>query len=116
MTKKRDVGQENLLDLNGDRYFVDEKGEFEVVFKIKCVAVKPKTPHGLKYSLVLLNAKGERVVGFDNAHGTHHGSGPSKKRSAQNDHKHIGNRVTPYEFRDALTLLQDFWKEVDKRI
>jgi hypothetical protein len=30
--------------------------------------------------------------------------------------KHIENRITPYVFKDALTLLQDFWKEVDKRI
>jgi len=116
MTKKRDFGLENLLALNGDRYFVDEKGEFEVIFKVKCVALKPETPHGLKYSLVLLNAKGERVVGFDNAHVARQGSGPGKKRSLQLDHKHIGNRVTPYDFKDALTLLQDFWKEVDKRI
>ena len=116
MTKNRDFGLENLLALNGDRYFVDEKGEFEVIFKIKRVAVRPETPHGLKYSLVLLEAKGKRVVGFDNAHVMNQGSGPGKKRSVQLDHKHIGNRVTPYEYRDALRLLQDFWKAVDKRI
>lgn len=116
MTKERDFGLENLLALNGDRYFVDEKGAFEVIFKVNRVSVRPETPHGLKYSLALLNAKGERIVCFDNAHVASQGSGPGKKRSVQLDHKHIGNRLTPYEFRDALTLLQDFWKEVDKRI
>lgn len=116
MIRKKDFGADNLLALNGDRYFVDEKGEFEVSFEVKSVAVTPGKPHGLKYSLVLLNSKSERVVGFDNAHPGIQGSGPGKKRSRQDDHKHIGNRITPYKFKDALTLLKDFWTEVDKRI
>ena len=116
MVKQRDFGASNLLELNGDRFFIDDKGEFEVVFKVSRVAETLETPHGISYSLVLLDAKGKRVVCFDNAHATSSGSGPGKKRSAQYDHKHIGDRVTPYEFKDALTLLQDFWKEIDKRI
>ena len=116
MTKEKNFGLEHLLALNGDRYFVDEKGEFEVIFKAKRVAVKPETLHGVKYSLVLLNAKGKRVVCFDNAHAANQGTGPSKKHSVQYDHKHTGNRVIPYKFQDALTLLEDFLKEVDKRI
>jgi len=87
-----------------------------VVFKITRVAKSLERPHGIKYSLVLLNAKGERVVGFDNAHAASQGSGPGKKRSKQHDHKHIGNRVVTYEFKDALTLIEDFWKEIDKRL
>jgi len=116
MTAKKDLGMDNLLVLDGDRYFVDEKGEFEVVFKVVSVEVTPQMPHGIKYSLVLLNAKSDRIVGFDNAHAVKKGSGPSKKRTKRFDHKHVGNRVTPYDFKNALTLLEDFWAEVDKRL
>ncbi len=116
MTTKKDHGLENLLALNGDRYFIDEKGDFEVLFKVARVANSPERPHGIKYSLVLLNAKGERVVCFDNAHSVPVGSGPAKKRPKQHDHKHIGDKITPYAFKGAHALLQDFWKEVDKRL
>jgi hypothetical protein len=50
MTAKKGLGTDNLLALNGDRYFVDEKGEFEVVFKVVGVEVPPQIPHGLKYT------------------------------------------------------------------
>ncbi len=116
MAGKKDLGIENLLAQNGDRYFVDDKGELEVIFKVTRVAVSPEIPHGLKYALVLLNAKGERVVCFDNSHTVSEGSGPGKRRSKQYDHKHIGNKVTSYKFKDAFTLVADFWAEVDKRI
>ena len=114
MTAKKDLGTDNLLALNGDRYFIDEKGEFEVVFKVVGVEVTQQVPHGLKYTLMLLNAKGNRIICFDNAHAVKRGSGPGKKRAKQFDHKHIGNRVIPYIFKDAFTLLEDFWAEVDK--
>ena len=115
MTKKTDFRTDGLLALNGDRYFLDEQGELEVIFKVARTTVSPEVPHGLKYSLVLLNTDGDRIVCFDNAHTTTTGTGPGKKRSKQYDHKHIGNKVTPYEFEDAFTLVQDFWREVDKR-
>jgi hypothetical protein len=54
------------VDIDG--HFIDDKGDFEVIFKAICVAVTPERPHGLKYTLVLIDAKGERVVCFDNAH------------------------------------------------
>ena len=101
MTKKRDFGSDSLLALDGARYFVDDKGDLEAIFKVTSVAVSPGRPHGLKYTLMLLNAKGERIVCFDNAHAVSQGSGPGKKNSKQYDHKHIGKKVTPYEFKDA---------------
>ena len=61
MTAKKDLGTDNLLVLNGDRYFVDEKGEFEVVFKVVDVEVTPQMPHGLKYSLMLSRRVRARV-------------------------------------------------------
>jgi len=116
MVKQKDFGADNLLQLNGDRYFIDDAGDFEVIFKVFHVTQTSEIPHGLSYSLVLLNAKGDRVVCFDNAHAASSGSGSGKTRPLQYDHKHTGGRVTPYVFKDALTLLQDFWMEVDKRI
>jgi len=116
MTRKKDHGTDNLLALDGDRYFVDHKGDFEVVFKISKVDLSPERPHGLKYALSLLDAKGDRVVGFDNAHVIDEGSGPGKKKSKTCDHKHIGKKVTSYKFENAMKLLEDFWSEVDKRI
>ena len=65
LTKKKDFGIDKLLILNGDRYFIDDKGELEAIFKVTSVAESPEIPHGIKYTLLLLNAKGERVVCFD---------------------------------------------------
>jgi Family of unknown function (DUF6516) len=116
MVKIEETGLEYLLALNGDRYFIDDKGELEVIFKATRIRETTERPSGLIYSLVLLDANHERLVCFDNAHTVGHGSGPGKRRSIQFDHKHIGNKVTPYIFKDAFTLLKDFWSEVDKQI
>jgi len=116
MNKPKDLGVESLLALDGDRYFVEENGDFEGVFKVKRCTVTPERSHGLKYSIVLLNAKAERVVCFDNAHGVKHGSGPGRKHSKEYDHKHVGSKVYPYKFVDAYTLIADFWAEVDKLV
>ncbi len=116
MTGKKDFGIDALLLLDGDRYFIDDNGDFEVVFTVTRVAVTEHRPHGHKYSLVLLDAKGNRIVAFDNAHAVKKGAGKSKIKSKLYDHKHIRSRVTPYKFKDAETLLQDFWKEVGKVI
>jgi hypothetical protein len=112
--RQQDYGKDGLLALNGDRYFIDDKGDFEVIIKVISVAVTPERPHGLKYTLVLIDAKGERVICFDNAHAVSLGPGPGKKLSRQYDHKHIGNKVFPYTFEDAHLLVADFWAEVDK--
>ena len=34
MAKKKEFGFDSLLALNGDRYFIDDKGEFEAIFKV----------------------------------------------------------------------------------
>lgn len=115
MTKVKDHSIESLLILNGDRYFIEE-GQYEVVFKAKRVEVSAERPHGLKYSLVLLNVTGERLVGFDNAHLAPKRRGQGAKNTPYYDHKHIGKRTTDYKFKDAQTLLENFWVEIDKII
>jgi hypothetical protein len=116
MRKKRDHGLENLLHLDGDRYFIDDDGDYEVCFRVKESDVSEVIPHGISYSLVLINKRGERVVGFDNAHPVPSGPGRSRKKTVTNDHKHIGKRTSPYKYKGADKLIEDFWKEVDKVI
>jgi len=52
-------------------------------------------------------------MGFDNAHAVRGGSGPGGRQKATFDHKHRPKTVHPYEYKDAATLLADFWSAVD---
>ena len=70
--------------------------------------------HGLNYSLTLHAPDGERLVGFDNAHAVREGRGPGRRRSGEHDHRHRLRTIRSYEYTDAVTLLGDFWKEVDE--
>ncbi len=115
VAKKKDHSIESLLILNGDRYFIED-GKYEVVFKADLVEVSTEQPHGLKYSLVLLDAGGDRLTGFDNAHPVPKRRSPGAKKASCNDHKHKGKRTTPYKFIDAQTLIENFWAEIDKII
>jgi hypothetical protein len=65
------------------------------------------------YSLTLHNKSGERIVGFDNAHPVPTQSGPAGKKRIVNDHKHRFKTIRPYDYKDAATLLEDFWAQVD---
>ena len=105
---KRDAGLDHLLDLDGQILVVDEKGGHWLKFVVKQVPVTPERPHGLSYSLTLHAASNERLVGFDNAHPV------PKAKDRAHDHKHRFKTVKPYEYKDAGTLLEDFWKTVEK--
>lgn len=48
------------------------------------------------------------LVGFDNAH-----PAGGQKRGEPQDHRHRLRTVKPYDYRDAATLLADFWATVD---
>jgi hypothetical protein len=65
-------------------------------------------PFGLDYSLTLHGPGGERLVGFDNAHPV-----GLRRRGDPQDHRHRLRRVRTYDYKDAATLLTDFWAEVD---
>ena len=84
-----------------------------VKFEVKRTEASAERPHGLDYSLTLHDPKGERLLGFDNAHAVREGSGPGARTRIEYDHKHKGERVRLYEYEDAATLLGDFWDEVD---
>jgi hypothetical protein len=77
-----------LLDLDGQVLVVD--------------------PEGGHYSLTLHGPEGERLVGFDNARPV-----AKQKRGKPQDHRHRLRSIRQYEYRDAATLLADFWATAD---
>jgi hypothetical protein len=74
-------------------------------------AAQRHTAHGLSYSLTLHDKNGKRLVGFDNAHAAR--AGKRRRKRIEQDHRHGLRTVEPYEYRDAATLLADFWGEVE---
>lgn len=110
----RDPGAEALLDLDRQVFVVDAKGRYWVRFSVSRVDSTPERPHGLKYSLTLHGPDGSRLIGFDNAHPIRESRRPGGKGQGPVDHKHRRETVRPYRFKDAATLLEDFWAEVDK--
>ncbi len=108
----RDHGFDTLLDLHGQTLFVDDFGHW-VKFVVLRTATTPERPHGLSYSLTLHAPDGTRLVGFDNAHPVKTRRASAARKTAANDHRHRLRTIRPYEYRDAATLLEDFWNEVD---
>jgi hypothetical protein len=107
---ERDPSLENLLSLAGEIYEVG--GGFWTKFVVHRVPPSAERPHGIEYSLTLHGPGGERIVGYDNAHPLTLRRGVGAWRTPRYDHRHQRGRVEPYEFSDAGTLLEDFWKDV----
>lgn len=103
---------DTLLDLHGETLFVDELGHW-VKFMVVRTEATLERPHGLRYSLTLHAPDGSRLVGYDNAHPIVARQGPAIRRRSTFDHHHRLQTTRPYEYKDAATLLRDFWKEVD---
>ena len=112
--RKKDRGLDALMELDGQILVVHSAGKHWVKFIVKKVDPSPERPHGLSYSLTLHDETGARLVGFDNAHPVSTGSGPGKMTLKQHDHKHRIRMVKPYGYTDAVSLVTDFWAEVDK--
>jgi len=102
-----------LLGLDGQIFVINAETGHWVQFVVRPVPATTAKPHGLDYSLTLHAASGERLVGFDNAHSVRSGAGPGGKSGPAMDHRHRLRTVRPYDYRDAASLLQDFWAEVD---
>jgi Family of unknown function (DUF6516) len=105
---------EFLLAFDGRIHHLEEG--YRIKFEIKRVQVNKKRPHGLSYSFTLHAPDGRRLVGFDNAHTVVGRGARFKKRSRASDHWHRseGDIGRPYEFKDAETLLDDFFNEVER--
>jgi len=108
-----DPGLEVLLELDGQVIVIDEEKGYSVRFVVKRVEPSPERPHGLSYALSLHGPDMERLVGYDNAHPVAPTAGPAGRRRRQHDHRHRRRSVRPYDYRDAATLLADFWADVD---
>lgn len=109
----RDPGLDTLLDLDGEAFVIDPSGQYWVYFRVRRAVRTPDKAHGLEYSLTLHGPDGQRLVGFDNAHPVRRAAGPGGRRSAQRDHRHRDGAIRPYRYKDAATLLADFWSEVE---
>jgi hypothetical protein len=94
--------------LDGQVLVVDPKSEYWVRFIVTRVPASVEKPHGLDYSLTLHGPGGERLVGFDNAHPVE-----KQRRGGPQDHRHRLRTIRAYEYKDAATLLGDFWEMVD---
>lgn len=110
-TMGRNQSLDTLLLLDGEMFVVE--GNFWVKFEVKQVEATPEKPHGLDYSLTLHSGDGDRLLGFDNAHAVTKGTGPGARTRIEYDHKHKGERIRFYDYTDAMTLLADFWMEVE---
>jgi hypothetical protein len=103
---------ERLLDLDGEIFEVG--GGYWVEITAVRIPVTAARPHGINYALRLFDPKGKRLVCYDNAHAPHEGRAPSRRKSIVHDHRHFGERVRPYVYSDAETLLADFWTDVER--
>lgn len=110
---ERDPSLDTLLELDGQVLVIDPETSHWVRFAVRRVPASEAKPHGLDYSLTLHGPDGERLVGFDNAHPVRDRSGPGGKTGPTFDHKHRQKAVRPYQYKDAATLLADFWSAVD---
>ena len=105
---EQDKTIENLLELNGVKYIVDEHLGLWVKFEVKLVKPSHDRPHGIRYSLSLHDRFNKRIMGFDNAHAV------TSKRVYDHWHRNEFDNGRPYDYKNAGQLLEDFWKEVDK--
>src|SRR6266852_5885180 len=112
MNREPDHTLEFLLAFDGRVHHL-EKG-YWIKFEIKRVEATKRRPFGLSCSFALHAPDGTRLVGFDNAHGVAAVGSQFKRRSRASDHWHRteNDPGRPYEFKDADTLLQDFFREV----
>ena len=105
---------EFLLSFNGHvhRY----AGGYWLKFEITKVESNDGKPHGLDYSFTLHGPDNRRLIGFDNAHSVPAKGARFKKRPKAMDHWHRTetDEGRPYAFKDAETLLDDFFDEVER--
>ena len=111
---KKDHSLDTLLEFDGVVMFVSDKHSYWVKFQATRIPPTADKPHGIDYSLTLHGPDGKRIIGYDNAHPARATKGPGGKRTKSRDHRHRYNTARPYEFLDAGTLMDDFWRDVRK--
>jgi hypothetical protein len=114
MNRRPDYGLEFLLAFKGRIHYL-EKG-YWLKFDIARVEATLERRHGLSYSFTLHAPDGTRLLGFDNAHDVPTRGSRFKHRGKAADHWHRTETDPgrPYEFKDAETLIGDFFDEVER--
>lgn len=109
-----DHGLEFLLAFDGRIHHLD-KG-YWIKFDITRRKATPERPHGLSYSFTLHAPDGTRLVGFDNAHDVRGRGSRFSRRDGASDHWHRTEKDPGrrYVFRDAETLIDNFFDEVER--
>ena len=112
--REAEYGLEFLLAFDGRVHHLEEG--YWLKFEIKRVEATKERPHGLSYSFTLHAPDGARLVGFDNAHGVAARGSRFKAAPRASDHWHRteNDPGRPYEFKDAETLIDDFFNEVER--
>jgi hypothetical protein len=112
--RESEHGLEFLLAFDGLIHHL-EKG-YRIKFDIKRVETTRKRPHGLSYSFTLHAPDGRRLIGFDNAHGVPAAGSRFKPPPEASDHWHRteNDPGRSYRFRDAETLIDDFFDEAER--
>ena len=110
--EQSEYGLEFLLAFDGRIHHLEEG--YWIKFEIKRFEAAKERPHGLSYSFTLHGPDGTRLLGFDNAHGVAAAGSRFKRPPDAHDHWHRTETDPgrPYAFKDADTLLQDFFCEV----
>ena len=105
---------EFLLDFDGRVHWYT--GGYWVKFEIRRVDATAQRPHGLSYSFTLHGPANERLIGFDNAHAVAPPGGRYKRKALATDHWHRteSDPGRPYAFKNAATLIDDFFDEVER--
>lgn len=116
INKLSDYGLEFLLAFDGRIHHLEEG--YWIKFEIKRVKVAKERPHGLSYSFTLHAPDGTRLVGFDNAHNVPATGSRFKRQPETHDHWHRTEKDPgqPYQFKDAETLIDDFFDEVERAL
>src|ERR1700730_3541944 len=113
-SRDADYTLEVLLDFDGRIHHLEDV--YWLKFESKRVKATPRRPHGLSYSFTLHAPNGKRLVGFDNAHDVPTRGSRLKRRGEASDHWHRTEKDPgrPYVFKDAETLIDNFFDEVDR--
>ena len=112
--RKAEYGLEFLLAFDGRIHHLEEG--YWLKFAIRRVEATKERPHGLSYTFTLHAPDGTRLVGFDNAHGAAGRHSGFRAGPPASDHWHRSEHDPgrPYLFKDAETLIEDFFNEVER--
>lgn len=105
---------EFLLGFDGRIHYLAQG--YWLKFEIKRADPTPQRPHGLRYSFTLHDPNGDRLLGFDNAHGIAPRGARYRQSNVAHDHWHrtADDAGRPYPFTTAEQLLVDFEAEVGR--